>query len=97
MTAYMIAEMDVTDAASYEAYKAEAAAVMARFGGRYIVRGGAATVLEGAPPKRVVVVEFDSIEDARRWYDSAEYQKARSLRADAAISRMFVMPAAIGG
>jgi uncharacterized protein (DUF1330 family) len=91
MAAYMIAEMDVSDPAAYEAYKAAAADVMARYGGRYIVRGGEALVLEGAPPKRVVVVEFDSLEAARRWYSSPDYQAAKALRAHAAVSRRFVV------
>jgi uncharacterized protein (DUF1330 family) len=66
MTAYMIAEMDVTGPDAYEAYKAAAADVIARHGGRYIVRGGETLVLEGAPPKRVVVVECESVEAVSR-------------------------------
>ena len=91
MTAYMIAEMDVTDAAAYEAYKAAASEIITRYGGRYVARGGPSACLEGEPAKRVVIVAFDSIEAAQRWYRSDEYQAARQLRANAAHGRLFVV------
>ncbi|HVY59914.1 MAG TPA: DUF1330 domain-containing protein [Xanthobacteraceae bacterium] len=93
MTAYMIAEMDVTDPAAYERYKQAASDVIARYGGRYVVRGGEAAALEGPAPKRVVVVEFDSIEAAQRWYHSADYREASKLRDGAAVGRLFVVEA----
>jgi uncharacterized protein (DUF1330 family) len=93
MPAYMIAEMDVTDAAAYEAYKKAAASLIERYGGRYMARGGRAAALEGAQPKRIVVVEFDSIEAAERWYRSGEYQQARKLRDGAADGRLFIVEA----
>lgn len=91
MPAYMIAEMTVTDPAAYEAYKAAASEVIARYGGRYVVRGGRGAALEGAGPNRVVVVEFDSVEAAQRWYQSDDYQAARKLRDGAAEGRLFVV------
>ena len=93
MTAYMIAEMDVTDPGAYDAYKAAAAAVIERYGGRYVARGGRVAALEGAGPKRIVVVEFDNIEAAQRWYHSEDYQRARQLRVDAAVGRLYVVEA----
>jgi len=91
MPAYMIAEMTVTDPAAYEAYKAAASEVIARYGGRYVVRGGRGAALEGAGPNRVVVVEFDSVEAAQRWYQSDDYQAARKLRDGAAEGCLFVV------
>ena len=93
MTAYLVAEMDVTDAAAYEAYKTAAGAIIARYGGRYLSRGGRAACLEGEPSKRVVIVEFDSIEAAERWYHSDEYRAARRLRDGAAKCRLYVVEA----
>jgi uncharacterized protein (DUF1330 family) len=91
MTAYMVAEMDVTDAEAYEAYKAAAGELITRYGGRYLSRGGPSAVLEGEAPKRVVIVVFDSIEAAQRWYRSDDYQAARRLRDGAAKARLFVV------
>ncbi len=90
---YLIAEAKVTDAAAYAGYKPLAAAAIAQYGGRYLVRGGEITQLEGqwtgAP--RLVIVEFDSVEQARKFYDSPEYRAAREARADAADMNMLVV------
>ena len=92
MLAYFIAEIQVTDPSAYEAYRPLAAASIARFGGRFIVRGGAAELLEGSPPpERVVVVEFPDAETARRWYRSEEYQQALKIRQAASRGRMFLV------
>ncbi|HXC89889.1 MAG TPA: DUF1330 domain-containing protein [Stellaceae bacterium] len=81
MPAYVIADVQVTDPAGYEPYRPLAAASIARFGGRFVVRGGAADLLEGAPaPQRVVVIEFPDADTARRWYYSDEYQQALKIR-----------------
>ncbi len=91
MTAYMIAEMDVTDPVAYEAYKTAAGEIITRYGGRYVSRGARSATLEGDSPKRIVVVEFDSIESAQRWYTSDEYQAAKRLREKAAKGRLYVV------
>jgi uncharacterized protein (DUF1330 family) len=81
MPAYVIADVQVTDPAGYEPYRPLAAASIARFGGRFVVRGSAADLLEGAPaPQRVVVIEFPDADTARRWYYSDEYQQALKIR-----------------
>jgi uncharacterized protein (DUF1330 family) len=81
MAAYVIADIQVTDPAGYEPYKPLAAASIARFGGRFLARGGKAMLLEGRPaPDRIVVVEFADAAAAQRWYDSAEYQAALKIR-----------------
>jgi uncharacterized protein (DUF1330 family) len=74
MSAYVISEVDVRDATGFEAYRAIAAKAIAHYGGRYLVRGGAANAAEGGPPpKTLIVVEFPSMERLREWYASPEY------------------------
>ena len=59
MSAYAISEVEMRDAADFEAYRAIAAKTIAQYGGRYLVRGGAASVIEGGPPpKTIIIVEF---------------------------------------
>ena len=90
---YLVAEAKVTDPAAYERYKALAQVAIAEFGGRYLVRGGAIEILEGkwisAP--RLVVVEFESVEQAKKFYDSSAYRAARDARAGAAEMNMLVV------
>jgi uncharacterized protein (DUF1330 family) len=90
---YLIAEARVNDAAAYDSYKALAQAAIAQYGGRYLVRGGALEILEGRWTKspRLVIVEFDSPEQARRFYHSPEYQAARKAREQAAEMNMLVV------
>ncbi|QRM19801.1 DUF1330 domain-containing protein [Dechloromonas sp. TW-R-39-2] len=90
---YLIAEAKVTDLAAYDIYKGLAQAAIAHYGGQYLVRGGNSEVLEGkwTPPQRMVIVEFESIEQARRFYHSTEYQAARKARETAAEMNMLVI------
>ena len=89
MSAYVISEVDVKDSASFEAYRTIAAKTIARYGGRYLVRGGAATVAEGGPPpKTLIVVEFPSMSRLREWYTSPEYAEALKLRPTALERRL---------
>jgi uncharacterized protein (DUF1330 family) len=95
MSAYVIVETDVTDPEQYERYKAAASDAVAAAGGRYLVRGGELAVLEGDwQPTRLVVLEFEDLAAARRWYDSQQYQQARRLRAGAAHLRMVAVQGA---
>jgi uncharacterized protein (DUF1330 family) len=81
MAAYLIVDIDVRDAKAFDEYRKMVVPTIQKYGGRYLVRGGATTVLEGNwQPKRVVVLEFDSVERAREWYDSADYRPARDIR-----------------
>ncbi len=83
--AYFIAEVEVHDPALFEEYRKQVPACIEAFGGRYIVRGGAAERREGDwQPKRIVVVEFPNIEIARRWHDSDAYAPIRKMREAAA-------------
>jgi uncharacterized protein (DUF1330 family) len=83
----------VGDAEAYGIYKALAQAAIAEHGGRYLVRGGAAEILEGkwVNVPRLVIVEFESVEQARRFYHSPAYQAARQTRLNAAEMNMLVV------
>jgi uncharacterized protein (DUF1330 family) len=88
MPAYVIVETDVTDPEQYEQYKAASPAAIAAGGGRFLVRGGQLAVLEGDwQPSRIVVLEFDDLQAAKRWYESQAYQEAKKLREGAASFR----------
>ena len=92
MPAYIIAEIEVTDPEAYEGYRARTPEVVARYGGRFIVRGGRAECLEGeAGPARLVVLEFPDMAAARRFYDSPEYQEILPLRQRASKGRMVLV------
>ena len=89
MSAYVISEVEVRDAAGFEAYRTIAAKAIARYGGRYLVRGGAASVVEGGPlPKTIIVVEFPTMERLREWYASPEYAEALKARQTAIDRRL---------
>jgi uncharacterized protein (DUF1330 family) len=95
MPAYVIAETDVHDAEQYEHYKAAAPDTIAAYGGRYVARGGELSVLEGDwLPTRLVILEFDDLDAAKRWYESPEYQEARQLREGAATFRVVAVEGA---
>jgi uncharacterized protein (DUF1330 family) len=92
MSAFVIVDIEVTDPARYETYKAQAEATVLAYGGRYVVRGGAARVLEGDwPTARLVVLEFPSTERALAWWNSEEYREPKALRHATARSRMMVV------
>ena len=81
MPAYIIADVQVTDPNAYEEYRSRVPAVIAAYGGRYLVRGGQVEQLEGdADPQRVVVLEFPSMAQLRAFYDSPEYRPLIALR-----------------
>jgi uncharacterized protein (DUF1330 family) len=95
MSAYVVAEVQVTDPAVYEEYRKLVPATIAKYGGKYLVRGGAVETKEGTwQPKRLVVLEFASMDQARRWYQSPEYAPALALRAKAARSKVLVVEGA---
>jgi uncharacterized protein (DUF1330 family) len=94
MTAYVIAEVDIRNPELYRDYVKLTPASITRHGGRFLVRGGATEALEGAPPKRIVVLEFATRAAAERWYNSPDYSEARAIREKAAVSRLFVVEGA---
>lgn len=85
MPAYIIVETDIHDAEQYERYKDASPAAIAAGGGRFLVRGGELAVLEGDwHPRRLVMLEFEDLDAAKRFYESDEYQDAKRLREGAA-------------
>jgi uncharacterized protein (DUF1330 family) len=92
MTAFVIVDIEVTDPVGYEDYKRLAAPTVALYGGKYIARGGHTETLEGNwSPKRLVILQFESVERAKAWVNSDEYREARALRHKYATSEMIVI------
>jgi uncharacterized protein (DUF1330 family) len=87
---YVIAEVDVTDPATFKQYADKAPGTIAAHNGRYIVRGGKTLSLEGDAPKRFVVIQFESMEKAKAWEDSPEYEVIKPIRHSSAKSRVFI-------
>jgi uncharacterized protein (DUF1330 family) len=81
MAAYILAQVTVKNAEGYEDYKAQAPAVIEKYGGKYLTRGGRVDCLEGeGPDSRVVLLEFPDTEAAKAFYHSPEYQAAAKIR-----------------
>ncbi len=91
MSAYVIADVHVTDPEQYANYRTFSSEAMQAHGARVLVRGGETFPLEGREPGRIVVLEFPDVEAARKFYDSQEYLKARAAREGAAVMNMFVV------
>jgi len=92
MSGYVIVEVVVKDPQRYEAYKKMASDAIAQYGGTYLARGGEAENLEGDwQPNRIVILQFESLEQAKKWHDSQEYRPARDLRMATAESKMIVV------
>jgi uncharacterized protein (DUF1330 family) len=92
MTAYVIVDINVTDPVRYDEYKKLAAPTVELYGGKYIARGGRHEVLEGEwKPSRLVILQFDSLEQAKTWLNSAEYAGPRGIRHQTAVSNMVVI------
>jgi uncharacterized protein (DUF1330 family) len=92
MSALIIVDIEVTDPVRYEDYKRLASAAIDAHGGRYLVRGGASEVLDGDwAPRRLVVLEFDSVEKAKAWRNSPEYTEAKKVRDTCARANMIVV------
>jgi len=95
MPAYIHADVHVTDPELYEQYRRQAPALIAAHGGRYLVRGGAATLLEGEPePARQVIVEFPDMAHLRAFYDSPAYQALVKIRQRASTGRLVAVEGA---
>ena len=91
MAAYLIVQVEVHDPVRYEAYKKMVPPSLEKYGGRFLVRGGRTHTLEGAwAPKRFVMVEFPTVEQAKAWWASPEYAAAKALRQATADSIMIV-------
>jgi uncharacterized protein (DUF1330 family) len=92
MAGYIVVQVDVHDQQKYDEYRKLVPASLAAYGGRFVVRGGKTETLEGTwSPKRFVILEFDSVEQAKRWWASPEYAKAKAMRQRAAKTEMLVV------
>jgi len=92
MAAYLIAEIEVVDAALFDEYRAQVPATIAAYGGKYIVRGGKTDVAEGDwRPNRLVVLAFPSLDQLKAWYDSREYAALKVLRQRAARTKAIMV------
>ena len=92
MAAYVITYLDITDPQAFAAYQAAAFPTIAPYGGRPLVAGSNLEVLEGMlHPKSVVVLEFDTLDQARKWYASPEYAKTIPMRQRAADANVIIV------
>ena len=92
MPAYLISQIDVHDPAGYEDYRKLVGASLAKYGGKFVARGGRIDVLEGDwRPRRVVICEFESLERARQWYESPGYRPAMDIRRKTSYAKIMVV------
>jgi uncharacterized protein (DUF1330 family) len=92
VAAYLIAEIEVIDPVGYEEYRSLVPASLEKYGGQFVVRGGAHEVLEGDwRPHRLVVIRFDNIARAKEWHGSPEYRPALAIRQRTARTRSIVV------
>jgi uncharacterized protein (DUF1330 family) len=91
---YVVAEVDVTDPATFKQYSDKAPGTIAASGGHYVIRGGKFTSIEGDAPKRFVVIQFDSVDKAKAWEDSPAYDAIKPIRHSSAKSRVFIIEGA---
>jgi len=87
---YFIAEVEVTDMALMKEYGSKVPESLVPFNHRYIIRDAKPISLEGEPPKGIVVIAFDSVENAQAWYNSPAYSAIRPIRERAAKTRAFI-------
>jgi uncharacterized protein (DUF1330 family) len=91
---YVVAEVDVTDPATFQKYAEKVPGTIAASNGHYVIRGGKSVSIEGEPPKRFVVIQFDSVEKAKAWEDSPAYDAIKPIRHSSAKSRVFIVEGA---
>jgi uncharacterized protein (DUF1330 family) len=89
--AYWIAHITVNDVEAYQAYRAVVPDILAAYGGKFLVRGGQQTVVEGQARPRTVVIKFPSLEAAQNCYNSPEYQAAKTLRTNASTGDVVIV------
>ena len=95
MAAYIIARVEVTDWERYREYTKATPEAIARYGGKFVVRGGEIVTLEGDPEnRRLVVIEFPTLERAQEFYHSPEYTRVKALRSGAAVGQFLAVQGA---
>ena len=92
MAAYILADVEITDPVRYAAYIRVVPPTIARYGGRFLVRGGKSLTMEGSwRPKRIVILEFPTSGHARAWWASEEYSAPKALRQSASVTNMILV------
>ena len=92
MAAYVIVDVEVTDPVKFAEYGGLVPGTVEKYGGKYLVRGGTIEKIEGKwEPTRVVVIEFESVEQVKRWYDSDEYSGPKQLRREASKANLLIV------
>ena len=92
MAAYVLVDIEVTDQETYDDYRRQVPPLVEKYGGKYLVRGGDLETLEGDwQPKRLIVLEFPSVVNAKQFYDSEEYGPLKALRIKATNSKMVLV------
>jgi len=91
MKGYVLGEIEITDPAIFADYGKQVPATIAQYGGKYLVRGGKAEAVEGLACKRMVVLEFPTFEQARKWYTSPEYAPLIRLRQKGSRGRLILV------
>jgi uncharacterized protein (DUF1330 family) len=92
MSAYVIVELNITDPDQYAEYRKLVPATIEKYGGRFVVRGGTVETKEGGwSPSRIVVLEFPSMDQARKWYHSPEYAPALAMRLKSANAKLILV------
>jgi len=95
MSAYVVVQVDVHDQTTYDEYRKLVPPSIAAYGGRFVVRGGKTETLEGSwSPKRFVMLEFPSLDQAKKWWASPEYAEAKAMRQRSAKTEMIVVEGA---
>ena len=92
MAVYAVVNDRVTDPDRFAHYREQVPPTIARYGGRYLARGGKVEVLEGEwTPQRLVILEFESMERFNEWYNSPEYTPLKQARHEAALTEVVVV------
>ncbi len=92
MAVYAVVNIRITDPDRYAEYREQAPPTIARYGGKYLARGGEVEVLEGEwHPQRLVILEFESMERFNEWYNSPEYAPLKQVRGETTVSDFLVV------
>ncbi len=95
MAAYVIADIQVTDPVAFEEYRQKVAPLVAKYGGKYVVRGGASETVEGDwVPHRLVVLEFENMDRLKEFYHGEEYRQVMAIRTKATVSKVVIVEGA---
>lgn len=92
MAGYIIADIEITDSEGYQRYAQQTQATIDTYGGKFMVRGGQPETIEGNwQAKRIIIIEFPSVEQAKVWYNSPEYAAIAGIRQHSAVSRIILV------